>query len=213
MLKVDLHLHTSEDPYHGFIQYTAKELIECMADLGYDVIAITNHGTVTYCEELAEFAKEKGILLIPGSEIVIEKKEVIVLNVRDTEGIKKFSDLENLKDALVIAPHPFYPKRRCLRKKLIKHISLFDAIEFCYYKNFMNPFNKKAIRTAYEYNKTIMGVSDAHVLLQLNHTYSLIDSEKDVLSIIGAVKQGKVEVVTNPLSYFKLVKLMVNTLK
>ncbi len=213
MLKVDLHLHTSEDPYHGYIQYNARELIDNMSELGYDVIAITNHGEVTYDQDLANYAKEKGLLLIPGAELVIEGKEVLVLNIKSADGIKKFSDLEKLKDVLIIAPHPFYPKRRCLRSKLAKNISLFDAVEFCYYSKVMSPFNKKAIKASKKYGKTLMGASDAHALLQLDYTYSLVDSEKEIFSIFDAVKQGKVKVVSRPLGVRNLFRLVANTLK
>ena len=65
MLKADLHIHTKEDP-HDNIGYSAKQLIDHAAKLNFDVISITNHDTSSYTEELAEYAKLKGILLIPG---------------------------------------------------------------------------------------------------------------------------------------------------
>ena len=117
--------------------------------------------------------------MIPGAEIRIEGKEVVILNVENIEEIKKFSDLKKLKNALVIAPHPFYPKRYCLKNKLIKNISSFDVVEYChYYRNYIDFFNKKAVKIAGAYNKPLVGTSDAHALFTLNHTYSLVDSKK-----------------------------------
>ena len=69
-LKCDLHLHTSEDPRHQ-LHYSAKDMIEEASKKGYHVISITNHNTVTYDQELADFAHEKGILLVPGVEATI----------------------------------------------------------------------------------------------------------------------------------------------
>ena len=63
-LKCDLHLHTKEDSRHQ-LNYNAKELIDAASGHGYDVLSITNHNTVTYNRELADYAEERGILLIP----------------------------------------------------------------------------------------------------------------------------------------------------
>ncbi len=42
MLKVELHSHTSDDP-HDRIPYSAEQLIDRAAALGYDALAITLH--------------------------------------------------------------------------------------------------------------------------------------------------------------------------
>ena len=42
MLKVDLHLHTSEDPV-DIITHSARQLIDRAAELGFDALALTLH--------------------------------------------------------------------------------------------------------------------------------------------------------------------------
>ena len=64
-LKADLHLHTAEDP-NDRVSYTAKELISKAADEGFEVLAITNHQCLTFNQRLSAYARERGILLIPG---------------------------------------------------------------------------------------------------------------------------------------------------
>jgi len=64
-LKTDLHIHTAEDPRDN-ISYSARDMIDRAGELGFDVLSITNHNVVTYDEDLAAYAKKKGILLIPG---------------------------------------------------------------------------------------------------------------------------------------------------
>ena len=77
MLKADLHIHTKEDPvHHKDIKYTAKQLIDHAANQGYEVIAITCHNKVYYNKKIKEYAKKKGILLIPGIEKTIKRKHV-----------------------------------------------------------------------------------------------------------------------------------------
>ena len=104
MLKADLHIHTSEDRHDRWIRYDAKRLIDRASELDYDVISITNHNTYTFTETLARYARQKGILLIPGIEMAIEGKEVLLYNIENK--FDRISDILHRKDNLVKAPHP-----------------------------------------------------------------------------------------------------------
>ena len=201
-LKADLHLHTKEDPQDR-VKYNAKELIDQAYLRGFDVLAITNHNQITYDNYLAEYARERGILLIPGAEAKIDKKHVLLLNMNySLHRIRTFNDLKLLKDGagLIIAPHPFFPSFTSLNSKLEKHLDIFVAIEYSYcYLEKIN-FNKKAEALAKGFSLPLIGTSDAHFLWQIGTTYSLIEAERDIESVIAAVREGKVEVVTEPLS-------------
>jgi predicted metal-dependent phosphoesterase TrpH len=212
MLKSDFHIHTGEDPYDK-IPYSAKELINHAAKLGFEVLAITNHHKIHYSKNLADYAMKKGILLIPSVEAHVAGKEVLLLNVRKPGIVNNFSDLEELRkeNVVVIAPHPFYPTDSCLGKDLVRNIKYFDGIEYShfYLKNF-NIFNKKAIKVAKQYNKTLVGTSDAHGFYQFGKTFTLVDSNKDIDSVLEAIRKGKVEVKTNRISYLSMAKVMVS---
>src|SRR5512139_2457420 len=95
-LKADLHLHTAEDPLDR-IRYTAKELISKAADEGFDVLSITNHHRVTFNPELFSYARERGILLIPGVEITIRRRHVLVLNPPAGKICSDFPHLSKLR--------------------------------------------------------------------------------------------------------------------
>jgi len=201
-LKADLHLHTKEDPQDS-VKYSGKELIDQAYQKDFDVLAITNHDQVTYDNYLAHYAREKGILLIPGVQATIGKKHVLLLNMDcSLHRIKTFDDLKLLKDGigLIIAPHPFFPTFTSLNSKLEEHLDIFDAIEYshCYLQKIN--FNKKAEDLAEEFSLPLIGTSDAHFLWQIGTTYSLIEAEKDLDSVIAAIIEGKVEIVTDPLS-------------
>ena len=45
MIKVDLHMHSGEDPYDG-LRYTAVHVIDRAVELGYAAIAVTLHEKV-----------------------------------------------------------------------------------------------------------------------------------------------------------------------
>ena len=91
--------------------YAAKELIDRAAERGFDVLAITNHNTITCSDSLRDYALKKGILLIPGIELTVQGRHIILLNFTssEVERIKTVEDIRELKDRnrLVIGAAPF----------------------------------------------------------------------------------------------------------
>ncbi|MCX6706776.1 MAG: PHP domain-containing protein [Candidatus Woesearchaeota archaeon] len=213
MLKIDLHTHAGKDANHS-LDYSPKQLIDRMAGLGYDAVAITNHDTFTFSDKLRRYAGKRGILLIPGMERTIEGKEVILINIKKDaiEKIKRFADLEEYKkdneDIFVIAPHSYYPSLRSLRSKLLRNIHLFDGIEFSHFYIRLITFNTRAARIAHEHNLPLIGTSDCHMFDQLNRTYTLVDAEKNVDSVLNALRKGKMRLVTEHIPFFKACKII-----
>ena len=209
MLKSDFHMHSSEDK-RDFITYSAKELINAASEKKFDVLALTNHDTFTYSGELSDYAAGKGILLVPGIESTIEGRHVVILNPRqDVDAVRTFEDLreyrKNHPEIFVIAPHPYYPSLRktSLRSDLLKNIELFDGIEYChYYTKIFNRFNSMACKAAANHGKPVVGTSDSHHLFQLGKTYSLIDAERNIDSVISALRSNRIRIVSRPLSFF-----------
>lgn len=216
MLKADFHIHVQGDPRHH-IKYTAQQLIDRAAALGFEVLAITNHDQVFYNETLAKYAESKGILLIPGIEKTIKGNEVLIYNItqQEAEQIGSFHDLMLLKkekEILVVAPHPYFLLPDCLGRNLKKYIHLFDGIEYSHFYNRLINRNKKAVRVAKKHGKAVVGTSDAHNWFQFNKTYSLVDGKKNINSIFEAIKSGKCQLKTRPLSWFDFMKVPLNVL-
>lgn len=204
ILKADFHIHTQEDPKDR-IRYTARELIDYASYRGFEVLAITNHNVVTCGRGLREYARRKGILLIPGIEASVSHKHVILLNVEDfspkqtttLEGIKQYKN----DDSLIVAPHPYFPMLQGLGSRLDKAIDIFDAIEYTHFYFRGVNFNRKAQRRAKKHNLPLVGVSDAHFLWQVGITYSLIEAEKNIQSVIRAIKKNRVKIVSSPMRF------------
>jgi predicted metal-dependent phosphoesterase TrpH len=206
MLKTDFHIHTDSDPRDS-VDYSNEEIIDLAAEKNYQVLSITNHDVITYREELADYARQRGILLIPGVELMIEKKHVILVNAQSQHlSIRDFQDLSEAKEEslLIIAPHPFYPTSYCLNGKFEKHLEIFDAVEFSHFYHPLINFNRKAVWVCEEQGVPMVGSSDTHMLRQFNTTWTLIDADPDPFSVVHAVRAGKVEVVTQPLSLMEL---------
>ena len=147
-------------------------------------------------------------------ELTLSNKHVVVVNpdFRQAEDFRSLDDLAGIRNDrnLIIAPHPFYPGSRCLRSSLETRIDSFDAVEFSFfYSRLINP-NKKAVQTASHYGKPLVGSSDCHNIWQVGQTYSLVEAEKTIPSVIAAVKENRVEVATTPLSMGAMFRVGVN---
>ncbi len=204
-LKADLHLHTAEDPLDR-VRYTAKELISKAADEGFDVISITNHNRMTFNQDLSSYAKDRGILLIPGIEMTIRRRHVLVLNPPPHKACSDFFSLSKLcrSETMIVAPHPYFPGTYSLNGHLLKNLHLFDALEYCHFYSPMINFNQRALEVCQSYGFPLVGNSDAHFLSQLGTTYSLIYAEKNLESVFAAIRGNRVEVVTRPLKTLEM---------
>lgn len=201
MLKVDLHLHTAEDP-SDWIHHNALTLVDEAAAQGFSVLAITLHDRQLRDVPLADYARERGIVLLPGIERTIGGKHVLLINFpQSAEDVRTFDDIARLKahaNGVVVAPHPFFPDRSCLRGLMHEHADLFDAVEWSYFWTTGVNFNVPAERWARKHGKPVVGSSDLHDLRQLGRTHSLVASDLDPDAICDAIKQGLVSLRTEP---------------
>jgi len=211
MLKVELHTHTADDPVDR-IPHTVTQLIDRAAALGYHALAITLHERQLDVSPFANYAADRGIVLIPGMERSIEGCHTLLLNFRSgAEDVRTFDDLARLKrqqPGLVVAPHPFFPGSVCLGRRLDRHASLFDAVERNAMYTASIDFNRRAERWAAEHGKPVVGNCDVHRLRQLGTTYSIVDAEPHADSICAAIAAGRVRVESRPLTWFEVARTL-----
>jgi predicted metal-dependent phosphoesterase TrpH len=203
MLKVELHAHTADDPYDR-IPHSATELVDRVAALGYRALAITLHDRQIDLRPLASHAADRGVVLIPGIERTIQGRHVLLINFRrGATDVASFDDLARLKQhepGLVIAPHPFFPARSCLRGLMNVHAALFDAVECNAMFTRWLDFNRAALDWAARRGVPVVGNGDIHRLHQLGTTYSLVESDPYPDAICEAIRGGRVRVEARPLS-------------
>jgi len=208
-LKADLHIHTQEA--EPFIPYSARQVIARAAREGYKVLSISNHDMVTYDAELAAFARDHGIVLIPGVEVTVEGRHVLVYNADvSVDKLTTFAELKRYRtpEWLVVAPHPFFPASYCLREKLWHEVELFDAIEFSHFYTPRVDFNRAAVRLARALGLPMIGTSDSHIDAQFGTTFSLVDSDSSVEAVVSSIKAGHVSVVSRPLSLTRCASIL-----
>jgi predicted metal-dependent phosphoesterase TrpH len=212
-IKVDLHIHTLDDPKDA-LDYSAHELLERAAALGFRVLAITLHDAVFDRPEVFADAAKLGILLIPAAEMRLEGADVILLNVdRDeVESLHTLEDLAALRarrgpSLFTIAPHPFYVLGGSIGDKLIAKIDCFDAIELCHFwARFFNP-NRRAVEVAEKFGKPLIATSDAHRLHAFGSNYTSIPrpAELTIEHVIQSLRSGPLRVTNPPCSFVDLV--------
>jgi predicted metal-dependent phosphoesterase TrpH len=183
-IKVDLHIHTLDDP-KDVIDYSAHQLLERARALGFGVLAITLHDAVFDRPEVFADAAAMGILLVPAAEVRLQGADVIVLNVtaEEIDQLKDFDDLRQLRgrrgdSIFTFAPHPFYVLGGSIGPRLLDEIDCFDAIELCHFhKGLLNP-NRSAARVARKFGKPLIATSDAHRLHAFGRHYTSIPRPK-----------------------------------
>jgi predicted metal-dependent phosphoesterase TrpH len=216
MIKVDLHMHSGEDPEDG-LQYPATALIDKAVELGYGAIAITLHCKVLENERVFDYAQRKGLLLIRAVEWEIRKRDVLLYNItqREAEKLRTFEDLRACKrergeDLLIIAPHPFYPKGHSLGREFERNIDLFDAVEYAQiHLPWFDAFNQRAVRIAQKHGKPIIANSDSHNVWMFGRHYTLVDAGQTMSSIFRAIREGRVEWHSPPVSVWECLRMFV----
>ena len=212
-IKVDLHIHTLDDPKDA-LDYSAHQLLERARDLGFRVLAITLHDAVFDRPEVFADAARMGILIIPAAEVRLEGADVILLNVTpgEIEPLRSLDDLAALRgrrglSLFTIAPHPFYVLGGSIGKRLVEKIDCFDAIELCHFwTRFLNP-NRRAIEVAAQFQKPLIATSDAHRLHAFGSNYTSIPQPAalTIENVLAALRDGPRRVTNPPCGFRDLI--------
>ena len=215
MIKIDMHMHSGEDPYDG-LRYPATALLDKAGALGYGAIAITLHDKVLEDPRVFEYALGKGVRLIRACEWTIQRVDVLLFGVTQQEvnAIQSFDDLrafrqERGETVLTIAPHPFFPVGHSLKHHLERHIDLFDAIEHAQFHLPWLNYNRHALEVAQHFNKPIIANSDSHNLWMFGRHYTLVDAAPDELSIFRAIRQNRLQWVSPSMTVWECLKMFV----
>ena len=208
MLKASLHIHIQGDP-EDYLNYTGFDVLDRAHKLGYEVIAFTCHHRVVMTPEFQEHAKKLDILLITGVELNLGG-DIVVLNASpEIERLKTPDDLRQYRlahpEIFIMAAHPFFPVRKwCLQERIHDCIDIFDAIEHCWFYSKLINLNKKAQALAKKHNLPYIATADLHLLSEIRGNHVLIDAEKNIESVLEALRQGKFKSVAKPQGIFQM---------
>ena len=200
--RVELHSHCQGDPLDR-IGHTIFEHIDQAKKVGLDAIAVTWHRKVCFLPEAEAYARKRGVLLIAGMEAEIDKRHLVVLNVRegDLAPATTWDEIRDLRrrrpDVFVLAPHPFYPHPSCLGRRLQGNADCIDALEWCmlhldWLPGQMNP-NLRAARWAHQHGKPMIACSDAHALEIIGKNASFVEADElTPVALFRGIRAGRV---------------------
>ena len=212
MIKVELHAHTSDDPGDR-IPHDTRALLEHAAQFGYGALAVTLHNRWFDPAPFHDRAAALGLVLLSGVEKTIDGKHVLLINAPHEAGdVRSFDDVRRLKrqapGTLVIAPHPFYPISTALGTRLDDLVDVVDALEVNAMYTRGLDFNRRARAWAAAHGKPLVGNTDLHRLDQIGMTWSDVDAPAEADAICAAIRAGRVQVRTRPLSWPRAVWTM-----
>ena len=201
---MELHAHTASDPC-DYVSHTTRELIDRASALGYDALAVTLHDRYYDPADDRDYARARGVVLISGVERTLGTRHVLLLNFPgECATVRDFDEIRELKarhpHGLVVAPHAFYPIGSALSEEVERWADVIDALEVnSMFTSWLN-FNSRAVRWARAHGKPLVGNTDLHLLAQMGTTYSLVEAARDPDAICEAIRAGRVEVRSTPLS-------------
>ena len=192
-----MHVHT-ERSYDSSI--SPKELISHLRLNGFDGAVITDHDVVC---DLRSFREVEDLVIIPGIEITTDLGHLIAFNVRTSieagQTVEETIEEIHEKGGLAIAPHigAFFKGSRGLPlSRDLDAIEVINSSMFPFYASL-----HKSRNIASEYGLPQTGGSDAHFLHEVGIGYTLVESEREVEAVAGALRKGYVKPCGGPLSW------------
>lgn len=173
-MKVDLHTHSIASPDGSLTEAHYRKML----DGGLDYIAVTDHNTISFAQELQD---KLGNHIIVGEEITTLDGEIIGLYLKQVvkAGMSAVDTAKAIKKqgGLVYVPHPFETVRKGLRPQTLdaiaKHV---DIIETRNGRAVFQNKTKQAEAWAAAHHISGAASSDAHGWHGWGRTYSVLKS-------------------------------------
>ena len=192
MLRMDSHIHSQYSPDSNS---KIDDIIKVAKARNIDVIAISDHNTVDGTGEVLKKTGDTDILAIPSIEISSTLGHILGFGCEQTvpRDLSPQDTIDRIHDlgGLAIIPHPYCFYRHGLLHKSDYRDLKIDAIETKNARFIVGYCNSKAKNLSKKENIPALGASDAHYYKFVGDCYSLVDAEKDIDSILKAIKKNK----------------------
>ena len=194
MFKMDSHIHSEYSPDSNS---KIDDILKTANERNIDIIAISDHNTVDGTSEVMQKTRKTDILAIPSIEISSSEGHILGFGCeenipRDLEPADTIDRIHDL-GGLAIIPHPYCFYRHGLLCKSDYRDLKIDAIETKNARFIVGYCNRKGKNLSKKESIPGLGASDAHYWKFVGDCYSLIECEKDIDSVLKAIKKGKVK--------------------
>jgi predicted metal-dependent phosphoesterase TrpH len=192
MFRVDLHTHSAASPDGGITLKQYRRILEAGI---LDCIAITDHNRIDFAVK-AKLAL--GDRIIIGEEIMTTMGEIIGLYLKKpvAPGMTPEKTIQAIREqnAIVYIPHPFETIRKGVHPatlELIQHE--VDIIEACNGRAFLQNRSQQALLWAKLNTVPPAASSDAHGVIGLGRTYTVLSDMPSRDTIISLLKSGTLQ--------------------
>ncbi|GEN58011.1 hypothetical protein GCM10012290_25520 [Halolactibacillus alkaliphilus] len=103
--KTDLHLHTPASKCFMDKEVTAQDWVDRCIEQGLDVVAVTDHNTGGWIDQIKEAAKDTSLIVFPGVEVTCGEAKVHMLVLFDVD--KSTQDIEDFLNNINISRENF----------------------------------------------------------------------------------------------------------
>ena len=194
MLKMDSHIHSEYSPDSNS---KIDDILKVAENRHIDIIAISDHNTVDCQREVMAKTRNTDILAIPSIEISSSQGHILGFGCEENipRDLTPQDTIDRIHDlgGLAIIPHPYcFYRHGLLCKSDYKELKI-DAIEIKNARFIVGYCNNKAKKLSKTEQFPGLGASDAHYWKFVGDCYSMIDCEKDIDSVMKAIKKNKVE--------------------
>jgi len=192
MLKMDSHIHSEYSPDSSS---RIDDILKVAKKENIDIIAISDHNTVDGTREVIEKTRNTDILAIPSIEISSTQGHILGFGCEENipRDLTPEDTIDRIHDlgGLAIIPHPYCFYRHGLLHNTDYRNLKIDAIETKNARFIIGYCNHKAEKLSEKENLPSLGASDSHYFKFVGDCYSLIESEKDIDSVMKSIKKGK----------------------
>jgi len=197
-MKIDFHVHTNRsiDAVHS-----PRLMVKGAKRAGLDAIVITDHNRLFSKSEAQSLTREFGTLVIPGIEggnIAVQKHWIALGIDRQITNGRIDSILSSIRreGGLSIAPHPH------ARLGYAEYATLgFDAVESL---NGSEPDSNRQVNNTGRVPE--VAGSDAHALPMLGFTWTEVDADATVESILESVRKGLCRTQGSTIPFFDFIR-------
>ena len=193
----DLHIHSK---YSGDCAMAPATILKVAKKHGLDGIAVADHLTIKGAVETRRLNDDPDFLVIIGSEIETANKEDLIglfltqeIESRNTAGV--ITEIK-AQGGVVFWAHPFRVGKKLLCQEAIERLDLIEGFN----SKTSASRNALAQQLAHQYDKPVIGTSDAHQAAEIGNGKTLVrctdfDATRDALAA------GKTQIVHSHLSY------------
>lgn len=210
ILKLDPHIHSNYSPD---AVNSPSEIIEKSKQLNLDIIGISDHNTIEGSQlAIKETKNDDEILVIPSIEISSEYGHILGFGIEEMvkRGLSTEETVDKIHDlgGLAIVAHPYSYYRHGLFCKEKNTDVNIDGVEVKNARFILGYSNSKGKKLAEKKNIAEIGSSDAHYIDFIMDCYSEIDCEKDIDSVLKAIKKRKTNALGSGTSNIELAKYL-----